>query len=94
MIFTLMALPPDSTPVRYSEVRNRVRQIVSKKISDTTLSTRLNELVREKIIERKQFNEIPLRVEYNLTAKGTGLQRSLQPMIEWAISSCHKESEM
>ncbi|MHA1945397.1 MAG: winged helix-turn-helix transcriptional regulator [Candidatus Hodarchaeales archaeon] len=94
MIFTLMALPPDSTPVRYSEVRNRVRQIVSKKISDTTLSTRLNELVKENIVERKQFNEIPLRVEYNLTTKGTGLQKSLLPMIEWAISSCHKESKI
>jgi DNA-binding HxlR family transcriptional regulator len=93
MIFTLMALPPDSTPVRYSEVKNRVRQIVTKKISDTTLSTRLGELVEEKIIERRQFNEIPLRVEYNLTTKGTQLQKSLQPIIEWAISDCHKDSK-
>ncbi|MHA1967336.1 MAG: winged helix-turn-helix transcriptional regulator [Candidatus Hodarchaeales archaeon] len=92
MIFTLMALPPDSTPVRYSGVRNRVKQIVSKKISDTTLSTRLSELVEKKIVERKQFNEIPLRVEYNLTTKGTELQKSLQPLIEWAIQDCHKKS--
>ena len=85
-----MALPPDSTPVRYSGVRNRVRQIVSKKISDTTLSTRLNELVEKNLAERKQFNEIPLRVEYNLTTKGKELQKSLQPLLEWAIQDCHK----
>ena len=93
MMFTLMALPSDSTPLRYSEIRSRVGQIVSKKISDTTLSTRLNELVKENIVERNQFNEIPLRVEYNLTTKGIELQKSLQPLIEWAIETCHKSQK-
>ena len=82
-------LPSDSTPVRYTEIKHRVRQIVSKNISDTTLSTRLNELAKEQIVERKQFNEIPLRVEYNLTANGVELQKSLQPLLEWAINKCH-----
>ena len=93
MMFTLMVLPSDSTPLRYSEIRNRVKQIVSKRISDTTLSVRLDELVKEKIVERKQFDEIPLRVEYNLTTKGIGLQKSLHPLIEWAIKECHKDTK-
>ncbi len=92
-MFTLMVLPSDATPLRYSEIRNRVKQLVTKKISDTTLSIRLNELVKEDIVKRNQFNEIPLRVEYNLTMKGIELQKSLQPLIEWAISACHKDSK-
>ena len=92
MLFTLMVLPPDSTPIRYKEVKFRVRKIVHKNISDTTLSTRLNELVKEKIVVRKQFDEIPLRVEYNLTTIGKDLQKSLQPLLEWAINKCHQNS--
>ena len=90
-----MSLPADRTPVRYSEIRNRVRElnlIKASKISDTTLSSRLNELIQERIITRKQFNEIPLRVEYSLTEKGNELQKSLQPLIEWAINDCHQSS--
>lgn len=90
-----MSLPTDRTPVRYSEIRTRVGELNLKKgskISDTTLSSRLNELIKEQIITRKQFNEIPLRVEYNLTEKGNELQQSLQPLIEWAINDCHRSS--
>ncbi|MHA2203964.1 MAG: winged helix-turn-helix transcriptional regulator [Candidatus Hodarchaeales archaeon] len=39
-----------------------------------------------------KLNEIPLRIEYNLTTKGTKLQKSLQPLIEWAIQDCHRKS--
>jgi DNA-binding HxlR family transcriptional regulator len=95
MIFILMSLPTDRTPVRYSEIRTRVRELnlmKGSKISDTTLSSRLNELIQERIITRKQFNEIPLRVEYSLTEKGNELQKSLQPLIEWAINDCHQSS--
>jgi DNA-binding HxlR family transcriptional regulator len=95
MIFILMSLPADRTPVRYSEIRTRVRELhlmKRSKISDTTLSSRLNELIQENIITRKQFNEIPLRVEYTLTEKGNELQKSLRPLIEWAINDCHRSS--
>ena len=95
MIFILMALPPDRTSVRYSEIRTRVRDLNLKRgsrISDTTLSSRLNELLEVRMISRIQFNEIPLRVEYNLTEKGIELQKSLQPQIEWAINDCHRNS--
>jgi len=89
MIFIIMVLPSDSTPLRYSEIKNRVKGITSEKISDTTLSLRLNELVTNSIIERQQFNEIPPRVEYHLSKKGIQLQDNLQPLIEWAITDCH-----
>lgn len=85
-----MIFPPDSTPLRYSEIKARINNINSKKISDTTLASRLNDLEKEKILFRKQFNEIPPRVEYHLTSKGVELQKSLQPLIKWTIKECHK----
>jgi DNA-binding HxlR family transcriptional regulator len=91
MIFIIMVLPQDSTPLRYSEVKNRIQGITSEKISDTTLSSRLNELVDYLVVERRQFNEIPPRVEYFLSTKGVRLQESLQPLITWAIHDCHSK---
>ncbi len=91
MIFIIMIFPPDSTPLRYSEIRKRINNINSKKISDTTLASRLNDLEDGKILLRKQFNEIPPRVEYRLTPKGGELQNSLQPLIGWTIKECHKK---
>ncbi len=90
MIFIIMVLPQDSTPLRYSDIKNRIQGITSEKISDTTLSSRLNELLDYSIVERKQYNEIPPRVEYLLSTKGVHLQESLQPLITWAINDCHQ----
>ncbi len=89
MLLILMLLPSDSTPLRYSELQNRINQISSEKISDTTLSQRLNELTSHSIIVRKQYNEIPLRVEYQLSKKGITLQESIQPLLKWAVQTCH-----
>ncbi|MFX0087381.1 MAG: winged helix-turn-helix transcriptional regulator [Candidatus Hodarchaeota archaeon] len=90
MIFIIMVLPRNSTPLRYSEIKNRIKALTSEKISDTTLSSRLNELLDYLIVERKQYNEIPPRVEYKLSPKGVHLQESLQPLITWAINDCHQ----
>lgn len=90
MIFIIMVFPSKSSPLRYSEIKSRLVNITSEKISDTTLSSRLNELVSNEILVRTQFNEIPPRVEYHLTTKGIKLQENLQPLIEWAIKECHE----
>lgn len=84
-----MVFPPDSTPLRYNEIKSQVGSITSKRISDTTLSSRLSELVFVNILVRRQFNEIPPHVEYHLTEKGIELQQSLQPLINWTIKDCH-----
>ena len=44
MIFIIMIFPPNSTPLRYSEIKKRINNIISKKISDTTLTSRLKDL--------------------------------------------------
>jgi len=61
-------------------IRNDVRRFSQLKeclagISDNVLSTVLNDLVKEGLIEKQIFSEIPVRVEYNVTGKGGGTYR-------------------
>ncbi|MDY7082317.1 MAG: winged helix-turn-helix transcriptional regulator, partial [Halobacteria archaeon] len=36
------------------------------------------------LLERKQYDEIPPRVEYGLTHEGRELREFLEPLLEWA----------
>ncbi len=55
-------------------------------ISTKTLSVRLQELEKEKIISKKVFAEVPLHVEYSLTAKGRSLKDIFNKMAKWGES--------
>lgn len=55
-------------------------------ISPKTLSVRLQELEREKVINKKVYAEIPLHVEYSLTKKGKSLSEIFQKMAQWGGS--------
>lgn len=52
-------------------------------ISTKTLSIRLQELEKEKIISKKVFAEVPLHVEYSLTEKGRSLKDIFNKMAKW-----------
>lgn len=52
--------------------------------STATLANRLEELVDAGLVERTQYNEIPPRVEYELTKDGHELRELLDPVLEWA----------
>jgi DNA-binding HxlR family transcriptional regulator len=52
-------------------------------ISPRTLSARLDELEKDKIITRKVFPVMPLHVEYGLTKSGVELQKILEHMNQW-----------
>jgi DNA-binding HxlR family transcriptional regulator len=52
-------------------------------ISPKTLSLRLKELEKEKLVFKKIFPEIPLRVEYTLTEKGKSLKEIILKMQKW-----------
>src|SRR6201991_3008962 len=49
-------------------------------ISPRTLSLRLRALEEEGVVERQTFGEVPPRVEYALTAKGTALLPIIEDM--------------
>ena len=53
-------------------------------LSDRLLSERLKELEAEGIVERRVYPEVPVRIEYVLTAKGEELREIVQVMQHWA----------
>lgn len=54
-------------------------------ISDTALADSPHELQAAGIIVRYQYNEMPIRVEYSLSAKGQALIPVLDAISQWAI---------
>jgi DNA-binding HxlR family transcriptional regulator len=67
-------------PVRYKQFRDTIKGVSSK-----TLASRLKELEKGGILERKAYGEIPPRVEYRLTPKGQELVESVVNLLQWMI---------
>jgi len=53
-------------------------------MSDRMLSERLKELEAEGVLVRKVIPETPVRIEYELTAKGRALQGVIEAVSDWA----------
>ena len=66
-------------PARYAELRDAIPDI-----TDRMLSERLRELEDEGIVSRRVIPQIPIRVEYSLTAKGRALEPALGALGAWA----------
>ena len=64
--------------VRYKQFKKTLKGISSK-----TLASRLKELEKGGILERRAYNEIPPRVEYRLTGKGQELVESVMGLLQW-----------
>ena len=65
--------------LRYSELRKEMFNI-----TDAVLASTLKELIRDKIVERKSFDEIPPHVEYSLSEKGLSVVPILQNICKWS----------
>jgi DNA-binding HxlR family transcriptional regulator len=64
---------------RYNELRTIIPEI-----SDRMLSERLRELELEGVVVRTVIPDSPVRVEYELTAKGRALEDAVVAIGEWA----------
>jgi DNA-binding HxlR family transcriptional regulator len=64
--------------MRYNELRRDIQGITSMMLSQS-----LKELETYGIVERKQFEEIPPRVEYSLTDNGKSLIPALKALADW-----------
>ena len=71
--------------LRYSELRREMGNI-----TDAVLSVTLKELIADDIVIRKSYDEIPPRVEYSLTDKGSSVVPILQTICQWS-GAYHKE---
>ena len=74
--------------LRYSSLRKEMANI-----TDAVLASTLKELITNEIVERKQYNEIPPRVEYSLTQKGISVVPILQSICQWSGAYHKEESE-
>ena len=65
-------------PRRFGELRRQVAGI-----SEKMLIQQLREMEADGIVARRDFGEIPPRVEYALTEFGVSLAEALRPLCEW-----------
>ncbi len=65
-------------PMRFKDLMASVTEI-----SQKTLTNQLRELETDGLITRTAFNEIPPRVEYAVSEKGSTLYPILELMCEW-----------
>jgi DNA-binding HxlR family transcriptional regulator len=66
-------------PKRFSEISHAIPQI-----SDRLLSMRLRELEACGLVTREVYDGAPVRVEYDLTAKGRALEPAVTAIRSWA----------
>ena len=68
--------------LRYGELKRNLPPITHK-----MLSQELKELEAEKLIHRKEYHQIPPKVEYSLTEKGKTLLPILELMSKWGAEN-------
>lgn len=71
---------------RYNELLKNTRGI-----SNTMLSKTLKELEDDGLVERSEYLEVPIRVEYDLTDKARRLQPILVDLIRWSLADGESE---
>jgi len=76
-------------PLRYSVLRREMTDI-----ADAVLAAALRELLTDGIVQRRQFEEIPPRVEYSLTDKGRSVLPILQSICRWSGAYHREESRL
>lgn len=68
------------SPMRFGELKR-----VLQPITNTALANALKELEVDDLVQRTQYNEMPLRVEYSLTPKGQDLLPVFYAISQWGI---------
>ena len=74
---------------RFSEITAHIGPV-----SASLVSTRLKELEREGIVERRVFPETPVRIEYVPTAKAAGLKDIVLAIHRWADVLGEEENQI
>jgi DNA-binding HxlR family transcriptional regulator len=74
-------------PRRYSVIqRALVAASGGRAITPRVLSRELRELVQSELLERRQFETIPPRVEYSLTPEGRRMLAVLRAICRWGAA--------
>ena len=65
-------------PKRFKEIKEQIPVM-----SDKMLTDRMKELETLAIVKRTVYPEMPVRIEYELTEKGRGLQPVIESIQDW-----------
>jgi DNA-binding HxlR family transcriptional regulator len=71
---------------RFNKLLDSIEEINAK-----ILSTRLKEMEKDGLIERKIYHESPVRIEYYMTEKGIALAPVLEQMAAFSMKYCAKD---
>ncbi|WP_182377497.1 helix-turn-helix domain-containing protein [Nocardioides sp. WS12] len=75
----MIVIALDGDPLRFGALREAVDGISGKVLTET-----LRDLERDGIVSRTMYNEMPPRVEYQLTGLGQTLRGPLSALGQWA----------
>lgn len=74
----ILYLLAESQPVRFNDMKRQIGAITFK-----TLSSQLKDLEADGMVIRKEYPQIPPKVEYSLTQKADTLLPVLEQLCEW-----------
>ncbi|MCH5185699.1 MAG: helix-turn-helix transcriptional regulator [Oscillospiraceae bacterium] len=78
----VLCSPTANGATRYNDILRNVGGI-----SNTMLSKSLKEIEEAGLIKRREYIEVPIRVEYELTEKAARLQPILLELIQWETNT-------
>lgn len=79
-------------PHRYGELKAvLLRGNIGPSVTPRTLSRELKELQQRGLIDRRQWDEVPPRVEYSLTERGTAMMPIIDAIVDWGLTGAHQE---
>ena len=83
----IICLLAGDTPVRYGALKKKLNNI-----TNMMLAQSLKELEADVMVIRRQYNEVPPRVEYSLTDEAKKLIQLLQLFAGWGIEQIGRNS--
>lgn len=78
----IIYLLAENQTVRFNDLKRQIGAITYK-----TLSSQLKELEADGLVKRKEYPQIPPKVEYSLTDKAVTLLPVLEGLCEWGVKN-------
>nr|WP_106784888.1 helix-turn-helix domain-containing protein [Lysinibacillus timonensis] len=78
----ILYLLAENQPVRFNEMKRQIGDITFK-----TLSAQLKELEADGMVIRKEYPQVPPKVEYSLTDKANSLLPIMEQLCEWGTKN-------
>ena len=80
MLVLFMLNRSETGILRFNEIRRLMTDCSQKMLSQT-----LKRLEKNHLVHRKQYPEVPPRVEYSLTPLGKSLMPNIIPLVNWGL---------